>query len=107
MTHHLRSEQTTGAVRYPRWYDVSRAGRKLRTASSMALLVGLFVAAVLSALVGAHLVLIGAVVGAWITLAAIVGLRYVLDAGCAFTLLVVGTIVAIDLASDSIAALLA
>ncbi|HKH12356.1 MAG TPA: hypothetical protein VKA73_14535 [Rubrobacter sp.] len=40
-----------------------------------------------------------AVVGAWVVLAVIVGLRNVLDAGCAFMLLVVGVILVVDLAT--------
>lgn len=106
MTHHLRSEQTPRAGRHPRWHDASRAGHRLRTAIELGVLLGLFLTAVVSAMVGAPLVLIGAVAGAWLVLATMVGPRYVLDAGCAFTLLVVGVLVVIDLATGSLAAFL-
>ena len=59
-----------------------------------------------SALVEAQAVFLGAVVGAWVVLAVIVGLRNVLDAGCYFMLVVVGVIVVVDLATGGPGSLL-
>lgn len=50
--------------------------------------------------------LLGAVMGAWLALAAIVGPRNVLDAGCYFMLIVVGVILTVDLATSGPASLL-
>jgi len=61
---------------------------------------------VASAVVGAPVTLFCAVVGAWVVLAVIVGLRNVLDAGCAFMLLVVGVILVVDLATHGPGSLL-
>jgi hypothetical protein len=52
---------------------------------------------VASVMVGSHAIFLGAVLGAWLALGAIVGVRNVLDAGCFFMLLVVGVIVVVTL----------
>jgi Ca2+/Na+ antiporter len=67
---------------------------------------GLLLTAAVSAIVGSPAMLVCAVVGAWLCLAAVVGLRNVLDAGCYFMLLVVGVIVVVELALDGPGALL-
>jgi Ca2+/Na+ antiporter len=67
---------------------------------------GLLLTAAVSAIVGSPAMLMCAVVGAWLSLAAVVGLRNVLDAGCYFMLLVVGVIVVVELALDGPGALL-
>ena len=90
----LGREQTTGARLG------SRAGQRLRSAVESGVLAGLLLAVAVSVVVGAPAVFLGAVVGAWLALAAIVGLRNVLDAGCYFMLLVVGVIVVVDLAAN-------
>jgi hypothetical protein len=59
---------------------------------------GLLLTAAVSTIVGSPAMLVCAVVGAWLALAAVVGLRNVLDAGCYFMLLVVGVIVVVEIA---------
>ena len=90
----------------PKPFGASRAGSRLRSAIEGGVLTGLLLAVVFAVLLGSFAVLFSAVVGAWVTLAAIVGLRNVLDAGCAFMLLVVGVIVVVDLATNGPGALL-
>lgn len=83
-----------------------RAGRRVRSAVESAVLAGLLLVVVAAALVGSHAMLFGAVLGAWLALAGIVGLRNLLDAGCAYMLLVVGVVLIVDLASNGPASLL-
>ena len=78
----------------------SRARHRFRSAAESGVLVGLLLAVVASVMVGSHAIFLGAVLGAWLTLGAIVGVRNVLDAGCFFMLLVVGVIVVVDLAAN-------
>jgi hypothetical protein len=66
----------------------------------------LLLTAAVSAIVGSPAMLMCAVVGAWLSLAVMVGLRNVLDAGCYFMLVVVGVIVVVELAIDGPGALL-
>lgn len=106
MRHHLRREQTAGTRPWPGWSGASRAGQRFRSAVESVVLVCLLLAVVASAVVGAPVTLFCAVVGAWVVLAVIVGLRNVLDAGCAFMLLVVGVILVVDLATHGPGSLL-
>jgi len=71
----------------------------LRSAVEAGILAGLLLAATIAVLVGAPVVLLCTVAGAWLSLAAIVGPRNVLDAGCYFMLVVVGVVVVVDLAT--------
>ena len=100
----FRSEQTAQAR--PGWSGASRAGNRFRSAVESGVLAGLLLAVVVCALTGSSAVLFGAVAGAWLVLAVIVGPRNVLDAGCAFTLVVVGVIVVVDLATNGPGSLL-
>lgn len=91
---------------FPRKSGATRAGHRLYSAVESGVLAGLLLAVVVSAVVGSHALLLCAVVGAWVALIAIVGARDVLDAGCAFMLLVVGVILVVDLATNGPAAIL-
>jgi hypothetical protein len=71
-----------------------------------AVLAGLLLAVVASVMAGSQAALLGAVLGAWLALGSIVGVRNVLDAGCFFMLLVVGVILVVDLATNGPASLL-
>ena len=106
MRPHLRSIRTIGARPGPGRTGASRAGHRLRSAVESGVLAGLLLAVAVSAVVGAPAIFLGAVVGAWLALAAIVGVRNVLDAGCYFMLIVVGVIVVVDLATKGPASLL-
>jgi hypothetical protein len=106
MRHHLLREQTAGRRPGPRRPGASRAGHRLRSAVETGILAGLLLAVVASVLIGSSAVLFCAVVGAWLALGAIVGLRKVLDAGCAFMLIVVGVILVVDLVTNGPASLL-
>ncbi len=77
----------------------SRAGHRFRSAAELGVLAGLLLAVVVSVMVGSQAALLGSVLGAWLVLGAIVGVRNVLDAGCFFMLLVVGVVVVVDLAT--------
>ena len=76
----------------------SRGRDRIRSGAETAVLSGLLLTIVVSAVVGAQALLFGAVAGAWAALCASVGVRNVLDAGCAFMLVVVGVILVADLA---------
>ena len=102
----LGREQANGASLGTRGNGASRAGQRLRSAVESGVLVGLLLAVAGSVVVGAPGIFLCAVVGAWIALIAIVGLRNVLDAGCFFMLLVVGVIVVVDLATNGPGSLL-
>ncbi len=102
----LRRGQTAGVRSGQRWPDPSRARHRFRSAAELGILAGLLLAVVASVMVGSHATLLASVVGAWLTLGAIVGLRNVLDAGCFFMLLVVGVILVVDLAANGPASLL-
>ena len=106
MSPHLRSTKAVGDSSGSRWSGSSRAGSRFRSAVESGVLVGLLLAVVVSALTGNSVVLFYAVVGAWLALAVIVGPRNLLDAGCFFTLLVVGVIVVVDLATNGPSSLL-
>jgi hypothetical protein len=100
MKTHLRRSQTAGAPPGQGWPAPSRARHRFRSAAESGVLAGLLLAVVASVMVGSHAIFLGAVLGAWLTLGAIVGVRNVLDAGCFFMLLVVGVIVVVDLAAN-------
>jgi hypothetical protein len=100
MKTHLRGSQTAGAPPGQGWPAPSRARHRFRSAAESGVLAGLLLAVVASVMVGSHAIFLGAVLGAWLTLGAIVGVRNVLDAGCFFMLLVVGVIVVVDLAAN-------
>ncbi len=102
----LRNIRTSGARPGPSRSGASRAGDRLRSAVESGILAGLLLTVTVSALVGAPVIFLCAIVGAWLTLCAIVGVRDVLDAGCYFMLLVVGVIVVVDLATKGPASLL-
>ena len=102
----LRTGQTAGASSGQRWPAPSRARHRFRSAVEHCVLAGLLLAVVASVMAGSHAVLLASVLGAWLALGAIVGVRNVLDAGCFFMLLVVGVIVVVDLAASGPAALL-
>ena len=102
----LGKEQTTGALFESGWTGASGAGQRLRSAVESGLLAGLLLAVAVSVVVGAPAMFLCAVVGAWLALAAVVGPRNVLDAGCYFMLLVVGVILVVDLATNGPASLL-
>ena len=106
MKTHLRRSQTAGAPLGQGWPAPSRARHRFRSAAESGVLAGLLLAVVASVMVGSHAALLGAVVGAWLALGAIVGVRNVLDAGCFFMLLVVGVIVVVDLAANGPTSLL-
>ena len=95
-------EARAGCERRGLW----RSRHKLRSAAESAVLAGLLLTVVAATLTGSFAALSCAVVGAWIALAVIVGPRNVLDAGCAFMLLVVGIVLISDLASNGPASLL-
>lgn len=61
---------------------------------------------VISVIAGSSTLLLCAVAGAWLAFTIIVGTRDVLDAICAFMLLVVGVILVVDLATNGSALLL-
>lgn len=98
-----RSEQAAGARA---GFRVSRAGQRFRSAVETGVLAGLLLAVVASARAAPPAALLCAVAGAWLALVAIVGPRNVLDAGCAFMLLVVGVILTVDLATNGPSSLL-
>ncbi len=54
---------------------------------------------VASAMVGAETVFFSTIVGSWLVLPAIVGLRNVLDAGCFYMLISLGIVVVVSAAS--------
>lgn len=101
---HLRSKRAAGAV--PGRSGAARAGHRLRSAVETGVLAGLLLVAAASVIVGASAVLFCSVVGAWLALTVIVGVRKVLDAGCAFMLLVVGVILVVELATSGLGSLL-
>lgn len=84
----------------------SRVRHRVRPAAESGILAGLLLVVVASAVAGSSAMLLCAVVGAWLALAAIVGPRNVLDAGCAFMLVVVGVILVVDLAFNGPVSLL-
>ena len=84
----------------------SRARHRFRSAAESGVLAGLLLAVVASVMVGSHAIFLGAVLGAWLALGAIVGVRNVLDAGCFFMLLVVGVIVVVNLVTNGPGSLL-
>lgn len=84
----------------------ARARDRLRVALESGVIGVLLLTAAVSVMVGSPGLLLCAVVGAWLSLAAIVGPRNVLDAGCYFMLVVVGVIVVVDLATGGAGALL-
>ena len=102
----LRRSQTAGARPGLGWPAPSRARHRFRSAAESGVLAGLLLAVVASVMVGSHAILLGAVLGAWLALGAIVGVRDVLDAGCLFMLLVVGVILVVDLATNGPGSLL-
>jgi hypothetical protein len=106
MKTHLRRSQTAGARPGQGWPAPSRARHRFRSAAESGVLAGLLLAVVASVMVGSHAIFLGAVLGAWLALGAIVGVRNVLDAGCFFMLLVVGVIVVVDLAANGPTSLL-
>ena len=106
MKTHLRRSQTAGARLGQGWPAPSRARHRFRSAAESGVLAGLLLAVVASVMVGSHAALLGAVVGAWLALGAIVGVRNVLDAGCFFMLLVVGVILVVDLVTNGPGSLL-
>ena len=102
----LRRSQTAGVRSGQRWPAPSRARHRFRSAAELGILAGLLLAVVASVMAGSHATLLASVLGAWLILGAIVGLRNVLDAGCFFMLLVVGVILVVDLAANGPASLL-
>jgi hypothetical protein len=102
----LRRHQTAGVRSGQRWPAPSRARHRFRSAAELGILAGLLLAVVASVMAGSHATLLASVLGAWLILGAIVGLRNVLDAGCFFMLLVVGVILVVDLAANGPASLL-
>jgi hypothetical protein len=102
----LRREQTAGDRAGSEKSVPSRAGHRLRSVLESGVLGVLLLTAAVSAMVGSPAMLVCAVVGAWLSLAAMMGPRNVLDAGCYFMLLVVGVIVVVELAIDGLGALL-
>ena len=106
MRTHLRRSETAGARSGPEWPAPSRAGHRFRSTAESGVLAGLLLAVVASVMVGSHAALLGAVLGAWLVLGAIVGVRNVLDAGCFFMLLVVGVLVVVDLVTNGPGSLL-
>ena len=102
----LRSNLTAGGRAGPGKSVPSRAGHRLRSAVESGVLGSLLLTAAASTIVGSPAMLMCAVVGAWLSLAAVVGLRNVLDAGCYFMLLVVGVIVVAEIALNGPGALL-
>jgi hypothetical protein len=84
----------------------TRAGQRTRSAIESGVLAGLLLVVVASTITGALAVFLCAVALAWLALAAIVGLRNVLDAGCAFMLVVVGVVLIVDLAANGPASIL-
>ena len=55
---------------------------------------------------GSQAALLGSVLGAWLALGAVSGVRSVLDAGCFFMLLVAGMILVVDLVTNGPGSLL-
>lgn len=102
----LRGSQTARARSGPGAAAPSRAGHRFRSVVESGVLAGLLLAVVASVMVGSHATFLGAALGAWLALGAIVGLRNVLDAGCFFMLLVVGVVVVVDLATNGPGSLL-
>ena len=96
----LRRGRTAGARSGQRWPAPSRARHRIRSAAELGILAGLLLAVVASVMAGSHATLLASVLGAWLALGAIVGVRNVLDAGCFFMLLVVGVILVVDLAAN-------
>ena len=102
----LRRGQTAGVRSGQRWPAPPRARHRFRSAAELGILAGLLLAVVASVMAGSHATLLASVLGAWLALGGIVGLRNVLDAGCFFMLLVVGVILVVDLATNGPASLL-
>ena len=92
----LRRGQTAGARSGPGWPVPSRVRRRFRSALESGVLAGLLIVVVASVMVGSQVT----VLGAWLALGSIVGVRNVLDAGCIFMLLVVGVILVVDLVTN-------
>ena len=78
---------------------VSRRRSRVRSVVETGVLAALLLTVVASTVAGSPTVLLFAVVGAWLALALMVGFRNVLDAGCAFMLVVVGVVLVVDLAT--------
>ncbi len=78
----------------------SRADHRFRSVAESGVLAELLLAVVASVMVGSHAVFLGALLGFWLALGAIVGARNVLDAGCYFVVLVVGVILTVDSAAN-------
>ena len=106
MRPYLLKSQIPRARSGPGWPGPSRVGHRFRSALESAVLAGLLFAVVASVMVGSQAALLGAVLGAWLALGAIVGVRNVLDAGCFFMLLVVGVVLVVDLATNGPTSLL-
>ena len=102
----LRTGQTAGVRSGPGWRAPSRVRHRFRSAAELGILAGLLLAVVASVMAGSPAAFVGSVLGAWLALGAIVGVRNVLDAGCFFMLLVVGVILVVDLAASGPASLL-
>jgi hypothetical protein len=66
----------------------------------------LLISEVASTMVGAEAVFFSTIVVAWLLLPAIVGPRNVLDAGCVFMLVSLGTVVVVAIASRGASSLL-
>jgi hypothetical protein len=95
----FRSDEASGDRRWPGGSATTRAGDRFRAAVESVVLAGLLLTATVSVVVGSSTALLCTVAVAWLLLAAIVGPRNVLDAGCYFMLLVVGAILVVDLAT--------
>ena len=106
MRHLLRRGKSTKARPGPGRSGATRAGQRFRSAVETGVLAALLLAVVASVLIGSSAVLFCSVLGAWLVLGAILGPRNVLDAGCAFMLLVVGVILVVDLVTNGPASLL-
>jgi hypothetical protein len=70
-------------------------------------LVSLLYCEVVAAMVGAEAVFFSTLVAAWLVLPAVVGPRYVLDAGCFYMLISLGIVVIVSVASHGADFLLA
>lgn len=93
-------------LRSSEWCGKSRAGHRFRSAAESGVLVGLLLGVVAAVVAGSGLALFCVLAAAWLVLAAIVGLRNVLDAGCAFMLVAVGVVLVTDLAQRGPSSLL-
>ena len=102
----LRRGKAAGVRSGPEWPASSRSRHRLRSVAESGVLAGLLLAVVASVMVGSHAIFLGAILGAWLALCAIVGGRDVRDAGCFFMLLVVGVILVVDLATNGPGSLL-